>query len=71
MSAHKEGKPESPFFTVKEAAAYARCSVRTLERRIERGALPCYRIGRKRLIRKGDLEADLVPNQECRKQEEK
>lgn len=71
MSAQKEAKPESPFFTMKEAAAYACCSVRTLERRIAGGLLPCYRIGRKRLIRKGDLEDDLAPNRERRTPEEK
>lgn len=60
MSAHEGSKPESPFFTMKEAAAYACCSVRTLERRIEKGGIHCYRIGRKRLIRRAELEAYLA-----------
>lgn len=47
---------ESPYFTLGEAAAYARTSPRTIQRRLKAGALNRYGSGRP-LILKAELEA--------------
>ncbi len=48
---------ESPYFTLREAAAYARTSTRTSQRRLEAGDLNRDGSGRP-LIPKAELEAD-------------
>ncbi len=47
---------ESPYFTLKEAAAYARTSVRTIQRRLEDGDLTRYSLGYHPLILKAELD---------------
>ncbi len=47
---------ESPYFTLKEAAAYARTSTRTIQRRLNAGELNRYGMGHP-LVRKAELEA--------------
>lgn len=51
----------SPFLTLREAAAYARCSPRTIQRRVDAGALTRYGFGRSVLIRRAELELLLSP----------
>jgi excisionase family DNA binding protein len=46
----------SPYLTLKEAALYARCSTRTVQRWLDAGTLRRYGHGRRPLILKGDLE---------------
>ncbi len=48
--------PESPFLTLSEAAAYARCSKRTIQRRIKSGELRSHGLGVRPLIRQEDLD---------------
>ncbi len=50
---------ESPYFTLDEAAAYARTSKRTIQRRLKAGNLNRYGAGRT-LILKAELEALLT-----------
>jgi hypothetical protein len=47
---------ESPYFTLGEAAAYARTSIRTIQRRLKVGELKRYGTGRP-LVLKTELEA--------------
>ncbi len=47
---------ESPYFTLKEAAAYARTSTRTIQRRLENGDLTRYSLGHHPLILKSELD---------------
>jgi excisionase family DNA binding protein len=47
---------ESPYFTLKEAAAYARTSTRTIQRRLKAGELNRYGTGHP-LVHKEELEA--------------
>lgn len=49
---------ESPYLTLREAATYARTSTRTIQRRLEAGALKRYGAGRP-LVLKTELEAAL------------
>lgn len=53
----------SPFFTVSEAAAYARCSTRTIRRWMEKRALARYGGGRRLLVLRVELEALLASPQ--------
>jgi excisionase family DNA binding protein len=46
----------TPFLTLKEAAQFARCHKRTLQRRIKDGKLKAHRLGRRLLIHQRDLE---------------
>ena len=50
---------ESPYFTLGEAAAYARTSTRTIQRRLKAGELKRYGSGRP-LVLKTELEALLT-----------
>lgn len=52
---------ESPFLTLPEAAAYARCSVRTIQRRLETGLLTRHGLGAKPLVRRDELAQLLAP----------
>lgn len=45
------------WLTITEAAEYVRVSERTIERRISEGRLDSTEIGRRRLIRRADLDA--------------
>lgn len=47
----------SPFWTKKEAASYARCSERTIDRAARRGELQPYKIGAEILFKKDALMA--------------
>ncbi len=50
------------YLTVKEAAAYARLSVRTIRGMLVRdsvNALPCRRVGRRIIIRKSEFDSYL------------
>lgn len=60
---------ESPYFNLREAAAYACTSTRTIQRRLKAGDLRRYGITRP-LILKAELEALLAPPQ-AEKLEEK
>ncbi len=52
---------ESPFFTRRELAAFFGRSVRTVERWIAAGRLPCYRFADGRImVRKSDVEEYMV-----------
>ncbi len=53
---------ESPYFTLREAAAYARTSTRTIQRRLKAGDLNRYGSGRP-LVLKAELEALLTAPQ--------
>lgn len=53
---------ESPYFTLREAAAYARTSTRTIQRRLKAGDLNRYGSGRP-LILKAELETLLTAPQ--------
>jgi excisionase family DNA binding protein len=48
---------EPVWLTIQEAAARLRVSERTIERRIHMGRLSTSTIGRRRLIRRSDLDA--------------
>lgn len=48
--------PASPWLSLEEAARYLRVSPRTLERRIARGRVRSTCIGRRRLLRRDDLD---------------
>ncbi len=50
---------ESPYFTLGEAAAYARTSTRTIQRRLKAGELNRYGSSRP-LVLKAELEALLT-----------
>ncbi len=50
---------KSPYLTLKEAAEYARTSIRTIQRRLKAGELNRYGSGRT-LILKAELEALLT-----------
>jgi excisionase family DNA binding protein len=51
---------KSPYLTLKEAAEYARVSIRTIQRRIEAGELNRYGTGHP-LVHEEELEALLSP----------
>lgn len=53
---HEEGRE---WLTIAEAAEYARVSSRTLERLLTGGRVPSTTLGRRRLVRRGDLDAFL------------
>lgn len=53
---------ESPYFTLREAATYARTSTRTIQRRLKAGDLNRYGSGRP-LVLKAELEAMLTAPQ--------
>ncbi len=53
---------ESPYLTLREAAAYARTSTRTIQRRLKAGDLKRYGSGHP-LILKAELEALLNSSQ--------
>jgi excisionase family DNA binding protein len=54
---------ESPdYFTIKEAAEFARISVSTVRQLIRRGKLPVRKVGRRVVIHRADLEAILQGN---------
>ncbi len=46
----------SPYLTLTEAAAYARCSKRTIQRHIKAGKLKAHGLGRRPLIEQSELE---------------
>jgi excisionase family DNA binding protein len=54
--ADREGPAGSPWLSLEEAAEYLRVSERTLERAIARGRLDSTTIGRRRLVRREDLD---------------
>ena len=47
----------SPYFTLREAAAYARCHPRTIRRWLDGQRLTRYGVERKPLVRRDELEA--------------
>ena len=49
--------PVSPYLTLSEAAAYARCSKRTVQRWLDDEKLNRYGHGRRPLVCKDELEA--------------
>ena len=51
------GEDESPFFTVLEAAKYARCSKRTIRRRIAVGKLVAHGDAHRLLVRREEVRA--------------
>lgn len=53
---------ESPYLTLREAATYARMSIRTIQRRLQAGELNRYGSGRP-LVLKTELEALLSASQ--------
>jgi excisionase family DNA binding protein len=57
MNEHITPSHVSPYFTLREAALYARCSTRTVQRWLDSKKLPRYGHGRHVLIRKDELEA--------------
>ena len=55
---------------VEEAAAYLRCSVRTLWRRVNEQGLPSIRIGRKRLFRRSEIDAWITERNDAQREPE-
>ena len=51
---------ESPYLTKQEAAAYARCSIRTIERYFVRGILTRHGVGARALIHLDELASALA-----------
>lgn len=51
------GQPVSPWLSIAEAAEYLRTSERTVERMIARGRIRSTTIGRRRLLRREELDA--------------
>ena len=51
----------SPYLTLTEAAAYARCSTRTIQRYVDAGELTRYGHSRRLLIKQEELERHLSP----------
>ncbi len=52
---------ESPFFSLQEAASFARCSTRTVQRWLDSRKLSRHGHGRRLLIRKVELKLLLSP----------
>lgn len=57
----KLSKYEPPDMTVRDVAAYYKCSDQTVRNRIARGELSAYRIGNLIRLRRSDVEAALRP----------
>jgi excisionase family DNA binding protein len=52
-----EGKASSPWLTMKDAAEYARRSIKTIYYWVETGKLPCYRVDNKPMLKTSDIDA--------------
>lgn len=55
-----DSRLESPYLTKEEAAAYARCSIRTIERYFKRGILTRHGVGARALIHFDELAKALT-----------
>jgi len=53
---HPLSIPLEPLLTLKEVAALLRVSIRTVQRLIDSGAMPCVRIGRQVRLRRTDVQ---------------
>jgi excisionase family DNA binding protein len=56
LEAHSPNVDASPWFSLEEGADYLRVSPRTLERQLARGGICSTTIGRRRLLRRDDLD---------------
>jgi excisionase family DNA binding protein len=52
----------SKLLTIEEAAAFLRCSVRTIKRRLAEGAIARYKVGNRCLIEQVEIEKYLKRN---------
>ena len=55
----------SPYLTLAEAAAFARCSKRTIQRWLDAGTLTRYGYGRRPLVGQEELARLLTPTPEA------
>ena len=56
LLAERENGTSTPWLTVTEAAEYLRVSERTVERMVRRGKVRSSTVGRRRLLRRDDLD---------------